>query len=74
MWLGVNKSIFSLNSQFALIIPLVFDRWRGKIFFLPPYAAAGFQTHVSRVAPTRDLLKDTQPTELPCRGKKSILN
>ena len=31
--------------------------------FLPPYAAAGIQTHVSRVAPTWDLLKGALPTE-----------
>ena len=38
-------------------------------FFLPPHAAAGIQTHVSRVAPTQDLLKDALPTELPRRGE-----
>ena len=37
--------------------------------FLPTYAVAGIQTHVSRVAPTlRVLLKDAQPTELPHRA------
>ena len=29
---------------------------------------AGISTHVSRVAPTRDLLKDALPTELPHRS------
>ena len=37
--------------------------------FVPPYAAARIQTHVSTVAPNqRDLLKDALPTELPRRG------
>ena len=40
-----------------------------KFFFLTPYAAAGNWAHVSRVAPTRDLLKDALPTELPRRGR-----
>ena len=41
-------------------------RWCGEDnFFLPPHRTAGIRTHVSRVAPTRDLLKDAQPTELP---------
>ena len=31
--------------------------------FLPPYAAAGIRTHVSRVAPTWDLLKGALLTE-----------
>ena len=37
-------------------------------FFSPPYAAAGIRTHTSRVALTRDLLKDALPTELPRCG------
>ena len=31
-------------------------RWRGKFFFLPPYATTGIQIHVSGVAQIRDLL------------------
>ena len=31
-------------------------------------------THVSRVTPTRDLLKDAQPTELPRRGQNGRLS
>ena len=37
-------------------------------FTIPPYAVAGIRTHVSSVAPTRDLLKDALPTESLRRG------
>ena len=41
----------------------------GFYFSLPPYAATGIRTHISRVAPNSwDLLKDAPPTELPCRS------
>ena len=36
-------------------------------YFLP-YVTAGIQTHVKRVAQTRDLLKDALPAELPHGG------
>ena len=37
-------------------------------FFLPPSAAAGIWTHVSRVALNQNLLKEAQPAELLCRS------
>ena len=39
--------------------------WLG--FFWSPHAVAGIRTHVSRVVPTKDLLKDAPQTELPRR-------
>ena len=44
--------------------------WRSLDFFIPPYVAAGTQTHI-RELPLflRDLAKDAQPTELPDRGE-----
>ena len=37
-------------------------------FFLPPFAKAVIRTHVRRVAPNPDILKDYLPTELPRHG------
>ena len=37
-------------------------------FFPPPSATAGNWTRVSRIVPTRDLLRDALPTGLPRRG------
>lgn len=42
-----------------------------KIFFLPPYAAAGIQSHDCIVAPTR---KDALPKELQRRDRVQKLN
>ena len=39
--------------------------WHCRDFFLLPCATAGIWTHISRVAPTWDLLKDALLTELP---------
>ena len=45
-----------------------------KTIFLPPYAIAGIQTHVSRVALTRELLNDALLTKLPhCGDFDSVL-
>ena len=57
-----------LHSQSAHLIMSVVCKmaWLGFIYFpYPSYAAAGIWTHVSRVARTRDVMKDTLPTELP---------
>ena len=34
-----------------------------RIFFLPAYAAARVQTHVTRVAPTRGIMKEGRATD-----------
>ena len=54
-------SAISLAAKDAAKIIILFS----IIFFLPPYAEAGIRTRISRFAPTRDLLKVAQPTELP---------
>ena len=44
---------------------IVFWKW---YIFIPPYPGAWIRTHVSRVAPTWELLKGALPTELPRCG------
>ena len=63
---GHEETLFSF-SQHSLDSVLLFLKTAqlGLIFVLPPYATARIWTHISRVAPTRDLLKDALPTELP---------
>ena len=58
---------WEIFSQNAHLVRSITPDGAARIF-LPPYATAGIWTHVSRVAPTRDLLKDALPTELPRRG------
>ena len=41
----------------------------GESFILPSYAADGIRTHVSRVAPTHDPLRDALLTELQSNSK-----
>ena len=43
-------------------------------FFLPAYAMAEIRTHVSRVAPTHDLMKDALSTKQPRRGRTPELS
>ena len=57
--------------QYALLIPSISPEGASRIF-LPPYAAAGIQTHIGRVAPTLHLLKDALLTEQPCQGYSRV--
>ena len=61
----VTLPISAINSVFVVLQE---ERLRLILFFLPPYDAAGIRTHINRDAPTRDLLKDALPAELPRRG------
>ena len=68
----VTKSMFSCSYTYFLpLIPMqsfyicvCLTDGSARNFSLPPYAGAGIQTHISRVALTWDLLKDALLTEL----------
>ena len=64
---GLHQPFFYYGFQTSAFLSM-FHRMHCQDCFLPPYAVTGIRTHVSRVAPILDHLKDALPTELPRRG------